>query len=780
MSKLPNYRLIVLTTIAAVSACAQSPKTDWREYLGGPDSSHFSPLKQITPANVSKLDVAWSYQAGESGSYVYAPLVVDNVAFVLAKGGSIVALDAATGKEIWTHSFAPGAARGGPPAGASVEAAPAPGRGGGAGGARGLNYWESKDRSDRRIIIAISNQLQELDARTGKLIESFGKNGYVDLRIGLGRDPESIRAAQSRTPGRIFENLVILGSAPGESYVSPPGYIRAYDILTGKLVWTFHTVPLPGEPGYETWPKDAYKYIGGTNTWGELSLDEKRGIAYFPLGSPTYDFYGGDRKGDGLYGNCLLALDARTGKHLWHYQLVHHDLWDYDVVAAPQLITVKQNGRSIDAVAQATKHGFLFVFDRVTGKPLFPIEERKVPTTNVPGESASPTQPFPTVLPPYGRQKFTADDLDPYYITDEERAAMKKRLAAARNEGLFTPAGFTETVEMPGNNGGSIYYTTAAAPEQGMVFVIAKHVPSIIKLTENPRPSSPPAAGAARAGRIGVGGGGGGQQAAARGGRAGAGRGPATPAQQGRAIYEQNCQLCHGNDLKGGGGAPKLEDIVARLGETKVRDIITHGEADMPAFSTMPDASVTALLLFLGNPSAAPPGSAAAIGAQSFNEVPYPEGAEHPAVRYYSPYGYETLAINPPWSTLTAYDLNKGTILWQVPFGDNPAAGPNLGKELRGNLWPKSGIAVTASGLVLFASNEGKLRVLNAADGKQIAEYALPNGSTGVPAIYEVNGREYFLINATGAANDLRIAPGGEAPPNGPKSYVAFALPAAK
>jgi quinoprotein glucose dehydrogenase len=365
--------------MAAASLWAQSPRTDWRGYLGAPDSSHFSPLKQIGPGNVSKLEVAWSYEAGESGSYVYAPLVVDNVAFVIAKGGSIVALDAATGKEIWTHSFAPGAAQASAPGEGPAGAAPGRALGGGAGGARGLNYWESKDRSDRRILIAISNQLQELDARTGKLIQSFGNNGYVDLRVGLGRDPQTIRAAQSRTPGRVFENLVILGSAPGESYVSPPGFLRAYDVLTGKLIWTFHTVPQPGEPGHETWPKDAHKYIGGTNAWGEITLDEKRGIAFFPLGSPTYDFYGGDRKGDGLYGNCLLALDARTGKHLWHFQMVHHDLWDYDAAAAPQLITVKHNGRTIDAVAQATKQGFLFAFDRVTGKPLWPIKSARCP-----------------------------------------------------------------------------------------------------------------------------------------------------------------------------------------------------------------------------------------------------------------------------------------------------------------------------------------------------------------------------------------------------------------
>jgi quinoprotein glucose dehydrogenase len=778
--------------VVAVTACstvvwAQRATTDWRDYLGGPDSAHYSPLKQINRSNAGKLKLAWMYDTQEASARAFAPLVVDNVAYIVAKGGSVVALDAETGKEIWSHSFAPGGAS---PAGA------APGRGGpGRGGVglyRGLNYWESKDRSDRRIILPVANQLRAIDARTGKPIESFGDRGLVDLRVGVGRDPQTVREIQPRTPGRVFENLIILGSFPGEGYMSPPGFLRAYDVVTGKLMWTFHTVPQPGEPGYETWPKDAYKYIGGANTWGEISVDEKRGIAYFPIGSPTYDFYGADRKGDGLYGNCLLALDARTGKYLWHFQMVHHDLWDYDAAAAPQLVTLKQNGKTIDAVAQATKQGFLFVFDRVTGKPVWPVEERKVPASNVPGEATSPTQPFPTVPPPYGRQRFTAEDLNPYYLTDEERAKFKERLAAARNEGLFTPAELgRETVEMPGNNGGSIFFTSAADPANGLVYVIAKNVPSIIKLVDNPRPSSPPMAGAGRGGRgpadapAGRGGRGGADgQAAGRGnaggqGRGGQGRGLAavTPAQQGRAIYEQNCQLCHGSDLRGSGSSIRLDDVVARIGETRVRDIVTHGQADMPSFSTMPEASLTALMVFLANPGAAPPGSASSVSAVSFNENAYPEGVEHPPIRYYSGYGYETLAINPPWSTLTAYDLNKGKIKWQVPYGDNPAAGPNLGKEMRGELWPKSGVTVTASGLILFAGNEGKLRVLDADTGKQIAMYDLPGGSQGVPAVYEVNGWQYILINATGGNNTGRTMPGGVAPPNGPKSYVAFALP---
>jgi quinoprotein glucose dehydrogenase len=760
--------------ILSVSApWAQRPGADWRDYLGGPDSAHFSPLKQIDRTNAGKLQVAWTFPTADDRTYVFAPLVVDNIAYVVAKSGNLVALDAGTGKEIWTFAFDRAPAGGAPN--------PAARFGGGASGARGLNYWESKDRSDRRILLPVFNQLQAIDARTGKLIESFGDRGHVDLRPGLGRDPQTIRQAQSRTPGRVFENLIILGSAPGEGYISAPGFLRAYDVVTGKPVWTFHTLPQPGEPGYETWPKDAWKYIGGVNAWGEITLDEKRGIAYFPLGSPTYDFYGADRKGDGLYGNCLLALDARTGKHLWHFQMVHHDLWDYDAAAAPQLVTVKQGGKTIDAVAQATKQGFLFVFDRVSGKPLWPIEERKVPRSDVPGESASATQPFPTAPPPHARQKFTAEDLDPYYLTPEQRANFKDRLASARNEGLFTPPGFRETVEMPGNNGGSIFFTTAADGANGLVYVISKNVPSLIKLVDNPRATMP--AGARGGGRGGADAAGGGRGEIGSAEQAGnsAGGAPATAAaRQGRAIYDQNCSLCHGAELKGSGTAAKLEDVVARKGVQRVREVIGRGQGKMPSFSNMPEATMTALMAFLANPAAAPPGSGATVPVRAFNETPYPEGVEHPPVRYYTGYGYETVAISPPWSTLTAYDLNKGTIKWQVPFGDNPAAGPNMGKELRGNIWPKSGVAVTASGLILFASNEGKLRVLDSANGRELAAYDLPNASQCVPAVYEVNGREYVLINATGPATDLKVAPNGTAPPDGPKSYVAFALPAAR
>ena len=354
------------------------------------------------------------YPTSDTLNYQFNPIIVDNVMYVLAKNNSLVALNATTGEEIWIHANLRGIAR------------------------RGVNYWESADRKDRRLLVQMNNFLQAIDAQTGKSILTFGDKGLVDLKVGLGRDGSNVRA-QSSTPGKIFENLIMLGSSVGEGYLSPPGHLRAFDVVTGKLVWTFHTIPQPGEFGYDTWPKDAYKYAGGANTWGEISVDAQRGIAYFPTGSPTYDYYGADRIGANLFGNCLLALDARTGKRLWHFQAVHHDLWDYDLTAAPQLITVSRNGRTIDAVAQATKHGFMFVFDRVTGEPVFPIEERPVPKSDVPGEQAWPTQPFPTVLPPFARQTMTENDITPYFLS-AGRARDVDRAPQEGQEGAVQPA----------------------------------------------------------------------------------------------------------------------------------------------------------------------------------------------------------------------------------------------------------------------------------------------------------------------------------------------------
>ena len=388
----------------------------------------YSSLKQINKSNVKELEIAWKYETGP-GTYVFNPDVVDSVMYVLAEKNTVVALDAATGKQLWAHPNM------------------------GAVGARGMNYWENKDRSDRRLFFINAGFLTAIDARTGQTINSFGDNGRTDLRIGLDRDPG--RALQTSNPGRVFENLIITPLPAGNAtYDSTPADIHAYDVVTGKLVWVFHVVPHPGEFGYDTWPPDAWKTVGGVHNWNEMTVDEKRGIAYFPLGTARYDFYGGNRKGNDLFGNSLLALDARTGKRLWHFQLVHHDLWDYDLPVAPKLLTVKHNGKNVDAVAQATKFGFLFVFDRVTGEPLWPIEERPVPQSDVPGEFSSPTQPFPTKPPPFARQSFTEKDIDPF-ATEAEQAAIREVLMNSRNEGLFTPPSLRGSISAPGHNGGA-------------------------------------------------------------------------------------------------------------------------------------------------------------------------------------------------------------------------------------------------------------------------------------------------------------------------------------
>ena len=445
---------VALGDVPGVPASQQRPR-EWRDYAGGPDSSRFVAAKQITKSNVSQLRVAWAYTPGQTD---FNPLVARGVVYGRGANGSFVALDAATGKEIWVHPGARGF------------------------NSRGVNYWESKDGKDRRLIFSANNFLEQIDAQTGRTIRSFGVDGRVDLRVGLDRDPSTVNQ-QSRLPGRVFENLIILGSATNQEYDSAPGDVRAFDVRTGALVWTFHTVPRPGEFGYDTWPEGAWKTVGGANNWGEQSIDEARGIVYIPTGSPKFNFYGGNRKGANLFGDCLVALDARTGKRLWHFQTVHHDIWDLDNNSAPQLTTIRRNGRTTDVVAMASKTGYLYVFDRVTGEPIWPIEERPVPQkTTVPGEELWPTQPFPTAPPPFSRQTFTVEDLNPHILTPEEREHFRKRIAAARNEGPFTPIGFEDVIHMPGNQGGSNWGSTAANPSDGSVYVIGFNVPTIIRL----------------------------------------------------------------------------------------------------------------------------------------------------------------------------------------------------------------------------------------------------------------------------------------------------------
>jgi quinoprotein glucose dehydrogenase len=754
LMKLRSFRLLLaafaLCAVSEGGAFAQKESIGWTDYLGGPESSHYSPLKQINVSNVNRIEAAWTYPA-EDGMSVFCPLVVDNIAYISAKGGALVALDATSGKELWVHSFGTGG-----------------GGRGGIAGERGGNYWESKDRKDRRIIVTSGGYLHEVDAVTGNTVDSFADHGKLDLKIGIDRAPIPLA---SRTPGRVFEDLIILGSFPGEGYLAPPGDIRAFDVRTGKLVWVFHTIPRPCELGYDTWPKDAYKYMGGVDVWGEITLDERRGIAYFPVSDAKYELYGGDRPGNNLFADSLLALDARTGKYLWHFQTVHHDLWDYDPAAAPQLATVKHDGKTVDVVALATKTGFLYVFDRVTGEPLWPIEERPVPKSEVPGEQTSPTQPFPTMPPPFARQSFTQKDLYTGFMTTEEQAQWEERLAKAQNKGLFTPPGLTDTVSIPGVNGGALFWDTGADAANGMVFVESKDFPSILKLVKEGESIA-----ANRGGTI--------PSRTEPGGRGrggfgfGMAGGPPMALQYGRTVYEGSCQVCHGPDLKGDRG-PQIDDAVKRLSADAVRNIIKNGRGGMPAFPTMNAEAITDVIEFLQKPEQAPPGTGVPGNSLMERMEPsYPAWVTPPPSRYKTGYGQEGYIIKPPWSTITAYDLNTGQIMWQTPYGDTPEAGPS--NKLRGNVTPRSGFVVTAGGLVLFADNQSKLYALDEKTGKVVYSRDVPNSAVGVPAVYAVNGREYVLFSLLGGPGfpaGARMPQRGVSPPAGEKCYVAFALP---
>jgi quinoprotein glucose dehydrogenase len=699
-------------SVHGASSAEKRTYTTWSDYAGRADSMQYSGLKQIDTANVGEIRLAWSYLApGPTGRFSFNPLVVDNVMYVVGKGGAVVALEGETGRQIWTHP---------------TLATPTN---------RGFNYWESKDRSDRRIIFSVDSFLQEINARTGVTINTFGNDGKVDLREGLGRDPKTIDSIQSGTPGRVFGNLIVLGSATGEMYDSPPGDLRAYDVLTGKLQWTFHTIPHPGEYGYETWPKDAWQRIGGTNAWGEISLDERRGILYVPLGSPTYDFYGADRKGAGLFGDCLVALDAKTGKRLWHFQFVHHDLWDYDPTAAPKLLTVRHNGKLVDVVAETTKFGFLYVFDRVTGEPLWPIEERPVPQSDVPGEQSWPTQPFPVKPPPFARQKFTPDDINPY-LDPEERARLRTLVSNARNEGLFTPVSNTrDQVSMPGENGGANWGSTAADPETGMLYVRSYDAPTFHRLTLAPPPQQELLVG--------------------------------TPEQRGRAIYTRYCLPCHGPDRA---RITYPDSIDAANFKTTIR----NGKRDMPAFSEnkLEPENVAALMAYLRNPAASAPDEHAAEKSSK------PRGP----TRYYGPFGTilfarnGLVAISPPWCELVAYDLNEGDIKWRIPLGTTPGLAAKGITNTGSSHLLRNGPVVTAGGLIFVGSGADRMvHAFDKATGKLLWQAEIDANPDGIPAVYEVGGRQYIaFFAASGEGREsLDFKPGKP----GAQGYYVFALP---
>jgi quinoprotein glucose dehydrogenase len=683
--------LLVVTSVAGQSTPAKKPYTTWSDYGGSADSMQYSALTQITRANVSQLELAWFYPVPDrKGNFGFNPIVVDGIMYLLGPANAIVAVDAATGEPIWTHL---------------VE--------GSGPGNRGINYWENRDRSDRRLIFGAGGALHAIDARTGAPVKTFGVHGRVNMRQGTPRP----LGGPSGTPGRVFENFFITGSNTGEGYGSAPGDLRAYDVITGALVWTFHTIPHPGELGHETWPEGAWKWAGGVNAWGEISIDERRGIAYFPLGSPTHDMYGGDRKGANLFGNSLLALDARTGKRLWHFQTVHHDLWDYDLTTAPKLLTVRHNGKTVDIVAQATKFGLLYVFDRVTGTPLWPIEERPVPKSDVPGEESWPTQPFPTKPPPFAPLTFGVEDINPH-LDEAEQARLRGVLQNARNEGLFTPQTLTrDQISIPGELGGSNWGGSAADPTTGMLYVRSANQPAIHKLRAP-----------------GVGGGG-------------------SPAQRGRAVYQQFCEMCHGQPEASGIRSMDRASIIAlkSLGPERIRQQIRSGQGQMPPFAeaTVSAEQLDVLMTYLDDPAAATGGGDGRVNPT----LPPVEGI----MRYTGPLGSMFRArnglpaIRPPWAEIVAYDLNQGTIKWRAPLGSVRALAA-LGITGTGNAQRvhRNGPVVTAGGLIFIGTNaDGMVRAFDKDTGKVLWERELDANPEGMAAVYEVAGRQYVVFCAS-------------------------------
>jgi quinoprotein glucose dehydrogenase len=739
---------------AGATSLAQSPADQWwTGYGNGADNSRYFASRQIEKSNVNQLQVAWTYPYGDTGS---SPIVVRGAIYGRGRNGSLVALEAKTGKELWVRENMTGMT------------------------SRGMNYWESADGRDQRLIFAMNSLLQEIDAKTGKSIMSFGTDGVVDLRVGIdGRDPSTIGNIQSSIPGEVFENLVILGSATGEGYMSPPGDIRAYDVRTGKLVWTFHTVPRPGEFGYDTWPKEAYKYIGGTNNWGEMTVDTRRGIAYIPLGSPTYDFYGADRIGANLFGASIVALDARTGKRLWHFQLVHHDLWDLDPSAAPQLTTIRQNGRNRDVVVVASKATWLYVFDRVTGEPIWPIEERPVPKSEMPGEQSWPTQPYPTNPPPFARQSFSVDDISPY-LPPEEAAAFRKRLLAAKNLGLFTPISYEDTVHVPTSNGGVLFGGLASEPRTGAVYVVTHDNPGILRLL---RPGET------------------------------VGRGGAPPAPPGQTVYQQNCQTCHGPDRLGTENGVPLIQVTAdaanniaagtpRFDAAAIRAVLSAGKGRMPSFPHLMTPDVEALVAFLTTApgargqgaggrgrGAGPAGSGAPpeliVGSGSVLTRPeagrgrgalpaYPDGVpqfERPVINEYNTVGNR---IKPPYTSIVKYDLNQPSIKWSIGFGDDPAL---AARGITGTGMPAllNGLVVTESGLVFGAGGDNQIRAWDGDSGRQLWASRFGGNFIGSPVMYQTDGRQYLLVPAASAPG--RGAGAAAAATPAPMGWVAYTLP---
>lgn len=704
LSRLILASLCVLIVSPGAPRGGNSVYRGWQAVGGGFEGLHYSSLNQINRKNVHQLREAWRFDSGDEydGSEMQCnPIVVDGVLYATTPRLRVVALEAATGKLIWDFD----AHRGELVKGKQRN--------------RGLMFWS--DGADRRVFLGIDEFLYALDAKSGKPVTAFGQNGRVDLRKGLGRDGERL-SVRATSPGVIYKDLIILGSLVPEDLPSAPGHIRAFDARTGNIRWTFHTIPEPGEFGYESWPKDAHTYTGGANSWPGLALDESRGLVFVPTGSASFDFYGSNRKGDNLFANCLLALRAGTGERVWHFQLVKHDVWDRDLPSAPVLVRVRRNGGIVDGVAQITKSGFVWVFDRETGKSLFPYDEVDVPPSDVDGEVLAQKQVLPRSPAPFARQQLTEEILT--RRTPEAHAAVLERFRKVRTGGQFTPPTREGTIVFPGFDGGGEWGGPSFDPETGLFYVNSNEMAWILRLVP---------------------------------------RGESTGSESGKSLYQRNCSGCHRPDLKGSPPEfPSLVNAGKRLSRSQVLKVVMDGAGRMPGFGDLGKARVEAILDFVLDGQ-----DTKVTGPEQVTQKAGPRNLKYGIDGYnkfLDPDGYP--AVAPPWGTLNAINLNTGEYAWKIPFGEIPAL---AAKGMRNTGSENYGGGVSTAGGLLFigATNlDRKFHAFDKKSGKLLWETTLPASGNATPAVYEVNGKQFVVIAAGGGKSGA--VSGG--------SYVAFAL----
>lgn len=717
-------RISLILLLSALSACTpeSAPPASWTHYGGNPGLTHYSTATQIDTNNVDQLTPLWTYRTGDADTANFSqiqcnPIVVDGILFGVSPQMRLFAADAVTGTQQWVFD----------PQDASLDEK------GGAYkhnmiNARGLAHWQ--DEAATRLFFTAGSRTYAIDAATGSIITSFGNNGYIDLHHGLGRNVDD-NFIVSTSPGIVYEDLLIMGTRVDETLPAAPGHIRAYDVRTGEQKWIFRTIPGPTDEGFDTWDnKSAWVYTGGANAWSGFSMDEARGLIFCGTGSASYDFYGGNRPGKNLYANCVLALDALTGERRWHYQTVHHDLWDKDHPTPPVLVIVRHDGRDIDAVAQPTKNGYLFVLDRDTGVPVFPVTEKPVPQEDaLPGEEVHPTQPIPDKPAPFARQTLGPEDINPY-LSEADREAVTEVFRTHRFGHPYLPPGEQPFILLPGFDGGAEWGGPAYDPAENVLYVNSSNMAWLIDMREVKW--TPP--------------------------------GDETWASAGQRLYVRHCQSCHGEDRSGTGNNPTLVNIGERYGTPEFTDLLRNGRRMMPAFAQLKEEEIGALASWV-------------LAQEEEGERPFTLKPLSPAEDpYFVPWkmnGYRKFlapdgkpAISPPWGTLTAIDLNTGEHRWLVPLGEYPdykARGiPATGTENYG------GPVVTAGGVLFIAATaDGKFRAFNKRNGALLWETDLPAAGFATPAVYEIDGKQLVVIACGGGKLGTRAG----------DSYVAFGLP---